>query len=113
MAGFSPGVVEKSSETVVEQPPLARSRTRISRQALLVSRRHAKEVQRVTDAVQGVGMLPGGLRLRQFRRGVLPAFTRPRGRMVKKLMRPRTCSILGVPQAVRDNGLGLESLNLR
>src|SRR5215831_12979454 len=24
-------------------------------------------------------MLPGGLRLRQFRRGVLPAFTRPRG----------------------------------
>jgi hypothetical protein len=71
--------VEKSSETVVEQPPLASPFTRISRQALLLSRRHAKEVQGVTDAVQGVCMLPGGLRLRQFRRGLPPAFTRPRG----------------------------------
>src|SRR5439155_2136944 len=85
MAGFSPGVVEKSSETVVEQPPLASPLTRVSHQALLLSRRYAKEVQgvpdghEVTNAVQGVGMLPGSLRLRQFRRGVLPAFTRPRG----------------------------------
>src|SRR2546427_1696499 len=34
-------------------------------------------------------------------------------RMVKKLMRPRTCSISGALQAVRDTGLGLDSLNLR
>src|SRR5262252_6785039 len=85
MAEFSPGVVEKSSETVMEQPPLASSLTRVSHQALLLSRRYAKEVQgvpdahEVTNAVQDVGMLPGSPRLRQFRRGVLPAFTRPRG----------------------------------
>ena len=85
MAGFSLGVVEKPPETVVERPLLASPLTRVSHQALLLSCRHAKEVQgvpdthKVTNAVQGVGMLPSGLRLRQFRRGLLPAFTRPRG----------------------------------
>ena len=85
MAGFSPGVVEKPPETVVEQPLLASPLTRVSHQALLLSCRHAKEVQgvpdthKVTNAVQGVGLLPGGLCLRHFRCGMLPAFTRPRG----------------------------------
>jgi hypothetical protein len=54
------------------------------RHAVFLSRRHAKEVQGVPDvrevaeAVQSVGLLPGSLRLCQFRRGALPTLPRPR-----------------------------------
>jgi hypothetical protein len=43
----------------------------------------------------------------------LQAWTLLVPRRVKKLMRPRTCSISGAPQAVRDTGSGLDTLHLR
>ena len=66
------------------QPSLDSPPPWVLRQAVCLSRRHAKEVQGVPDvrevaeAVQGVGLLPGSLRLCQFRRGALPALPRPR-----------------------------------
>ena len=83
--GFPQALWRSRPKAVREQPPLASALTRVLRQAVCLSRRHAKEVQgvpdthEVADAVQGVGMLPGDLRLRQFRRGMLPALPRPRG----------------------------------
>ena len=84
MAAFSPGVVEKSPEAVGEQPPWDNLPPWVLRKAIFLGRRHANAVQGVPDiravaeAVQGVGVPPGSLRLRQFRYGTLPALARPR-----------------------------------
>ena len=83
MAWFSPGVVEKSPEVVLEQPPLDSLPAEVLRQAVFLRRIHAKRVQIIPDAgeianaVEGIGVLPGSLRSGQFRRGVLPALARP------------------------------------
>src|SRR5262252_7959174 len=84
MAEFSPDVVEKSSEAVVEQPLLESPLPWVLRHAVFLSHEYPTGVQGVPDAreiakaVQGIGVLPGGLRLRQFRGGTPPALTRPR-----------------------------------
>ena len=42
-------------------------------------RTYNAQAHEITNAIQDVGMLPGGLRLRHFRGGALPALPRPRG----------------------------------
>src|SRR6266699_5514233 len=64
-------------------PPLDRPPPWILRQAIFLSRRYSKEVRGVpdhemADAVEGVGVLPGSLRLRQFCYSAFPALARPR-----------------------------------
>src|SRR6266404_5370196 len=53
-------------------------------EAVFLRRRHANEVQGVPDVrevaetIQGVGVLPGGLHLRQFRGSAVPTLAGPR-----------------------------------
>jgi len=83
MAGFSPGVVEKAPEAVLEPSPRDSPPAEVLRQAVFLRRTHAQGVQSIPDAgehanaVEGVGVLPGSLRLGQFRDGALPALARP------------------------------------
>src|SRR6266704_2144984 len=86
-AGFSPGAVEGSPEAIVEQPPLASPPAWVLRHDVFLSHAYPKGVQgvpdarEVADAIQDVGVLPGRLRLRQFRGRAFPARARP-GRVI-------------------------------
>src|SRR4051812_15353174 len=83
MTGFSPGVVEKSPAAAVEQLPLDSPPLWVLHEAVFLGRWHAIKVQgvsdirKVTEVIEGVGVLPSSLRVRQFCRGDFPALPRP------------------------------------
>ena len=104
----------QSPEAVVEPPLMNRPPPWVLHEAVFLRRRHAHEVQGVPDvrevaeAVQGVGVLPGGLHLRQFRGSAVPTLAGPRRVLpvyeAKRIAMPPGPSQLG-PEIAHNRGI--------